>query len=48
MDRRAEIWTNNNTGRGMDKAGTGRGADIRELVILEGTERRNSGDGGRI
>ena len=23
MDRRAEIWTNNNTGRGMDKAGAG-------------------------
>ena len=32
----------------MDKAGAGRGAEIRESVILEGTERRNSGDGGRI
>ena len=48
MDRRAEIWTNNNTGRGMDKAGAGRGAEIRESDTLEGTERTHSVDGGQI
>ena len=44
----SEIWTNNNTGGGMGKAGAGRGAEIRELDTLEDKERRISGDGGRI
>ena len=48
MVRRAAIWTNNNTEGGMDKAGAGRGAEIREPDTLEGTERRNLGDGSRI
>ena len=48
MDQRAVIWKNNNTGRGMNKAVAGRGAEIRESDTLEGTEKRNSGDGGKI